>query len=117
MKWESYSNLHRALSSYVNTVAHLTNEVEEKVAADPFFEQRVCATVKMDGSNLGIHVVRAEGGEWAVEGLVGRNSMLWSRGEHNIAALKNIGKYGNAGRCSAWFSPTLQYSKQIVPLS
>jgi hypothetical protein len=43
---------------------------------DSFFEQTVCATQKIDGSNLSIHIKKVDG-EWSIVKLNGRNTKIW----------------------------------------
>lgn len=61
--WPHFLNIHR----------HIANEREP----DTIFEDIVCITQKIDGSNLTIHILKKDS-EWEIVGLYGRNSVIWT---------------------------------------
>ena len=66
VKWGSHKNIHRALSDFSHWLTKKTYQQEEgksfePVPVDSFFAQDACVTLKMDGSNLGIHVAKLAG--------------------------------------------------------
>jgi hypothetical protein len=80
-KWPSYNNIHKELL--------ILNRDNGNV--DAFFQNHVNITIKIDGSNLGIHI-KKESGEWNIKKLKGRNSTIWS--ERDKIQINKLPKYG-----------------------
>lgn len=95
-RWESYPNIHRLLKD---------TSPERRVA---LLDQHVCMTEKLDGSNLGIHVVKRSG-VWRVQAVMGRRHNLWcadgldgtGTDPQHKKSLDALGSYGNAGSLGA----------------
>jgi hypothetical protein len=82
-KWPHFENIHR----YVSNSAY----------PDSLFNEQVCITEKIDGSNLSIHLEK-ENGLWVVEQLIGRNVPIWNKTNQNTYENLSYGSAGNMGK-------------------
>lgn len=78
IKWPSYDNIHKMFSS--------------KMICDDLLEIIVNFNIKIDGSNLSIHIKKTES-KWNIISINGRNCPIWTSDEKLI---NNI-TYGSAG--------------------
>lgn len=81
-KWPHFENIHR----------YVANSLEP----DSIFEQDVCITEKLDGSNLTIHLEKVEK-EWIIVQLMGRNCPIWNQQMKNSYINLSYGSVGNMG--------------------
>eukprot|EP00457_Paulinella_chromatophora_P016174 gb/GEZN01016923.1/.p1 GENE.gb/GEZN01016923.1/~~gb/GEZN01016923.1/.p1 ORF type:complete len:257 (-),score=34.79 gb/GEZN01016923.1/:50-739(-) len=131
LQWASYYNIHRLdlwLESSLALKAPVSEEKEEKqkFPLDAFFQQIVCVTEKLDGSNLAIHAMkrstrksgknREKGSEakaeqeWEIVELRGRNSSLWKSLDNK--SLTNI-TYGKVGKLDNLPYAALEFASKI----
>jgi hypothetical protein len=119
VKWGSHKNIHRALSDYSHWLTKKSSGHEEGESSfepapvDSFFAQDACVTLKMDGSNLGIHIAKTEGPKddgnsshedcaWTIKAVLGRKKPIWSSIDGDeLSKLTKMGQYGNAGSLQA----------------
>lgn len=87
--WGSHDNVHKAFLGFKVRATKRGGSVDE------FFSVPVCATEKLDGSNLGVHI-RKEDGKWEPVCFQGRNKPLWEKASGR-GKYSELGKYGNAG--------------------
>lgn len=91
-KWPSFNNIHKHLYDLNENTKNTTTNY-----CDDFFNINVTISIKIDGSNLGIHIVKNCYDKWYIKELIGRNSLLWNC-KINKKINKNINdlpKYGN----------------------
>jgi len=82
-KWPQYDNIHRVL--------YKLNTDNENI--DEFLNTQVNITIKIDGSNLGIHIQKNSYKKWIIAKLRGRNSTIWSI--RSTTPINKLPKYGN----------------------
>jgi hypothetical protein len=97
-KWGSYENLHKELKGFSVYCHHIDlSKLSTPPQVDDFFHRQVCATEKLDGSNLSIRAaVSKDTGSWEVLEILGRKKPLWTKSD-DAAPLDQLPKYGNAG--------------------
>lgn len=81
-KWPHFENIHR----------YVTNSNDP----DSIFDQDVCITEKMNGSNLTIHIEKV-GDEWIIRQLMGRTCPIWNEKMKNSYINLSYGSVGNMG--------------------
>jgi hypothetical protein len=96
-KWPSFNNIHRAIYEQNKENEYNVNnpnlENKNMMCLDDFFNYTVNFTIKVDGSNLGIHIKKNSYNEWFIEKLKGRNSTIWT--VRNTKSINKLPKYGN----------------------
>jgi hypothetical protein len=89
IKWTSFSNLH----SWFQYNLKCKNPMHKK-DSDYLFDLNANFTIKIDGSNLSIHIKKIDD-EWIINSINGRNLQIWNNKDNK--PINKIGKYGNVG--------------------
>lgn len=84
IRWSSYDNIQKYLS-------------RKGAFPDAILKMSCLATLKIDGSNLAVHMRQVDPTGWQIEALHGRNQPIWIREEDPTVAKLSGLKYGNAG--------------------
>jgi hypothetical protein len=87
-KWPSFNNIHRVLfeKNKYNIAKGCADPIDE------LFDHNVNFSIKIDGSNLGIHVKRDDSNHWYIKKLRGRNSAIWT--DDSSVSIIRLPKYG-----------------------
>lgn len=114
VSWGHYLNIHK----------HFVDKCKSGLPLDDIFQEPVCVTEKLDGSNLGIHVARSVDGlpRFHIVALMGRNSILWSptqddcllHAKKGTAVVVPNTKYGNAGALEALPAAMLSFATAVA---
>jgi hypothetical protein len=110
VSWGHYLNIHK----------YFVDKCKLGLPLDDIFQEPVCVTEKLDGSNLGIQIALRGGSgprQYFIVALMGRNSVLWAPPEGTdgtaVVVVPNT-KYGNAGALESLPTAMLAFASAVA---